>query len=44
MESDAVRVCIAYDPEGYFLEFDTFLDKEENKDIRDSFLEEHQEP
>jgi lactoylglutathione lyase len=44
VESDAVRVCIAYDPEGYFLEFDAFLDTEENKDIIDSFLEGHQEP
>ncbi len=38
LESDAVRVFIAHDPEGYFLEFDDFLDREENQAIRSSFL------
>lgn len=29
-ESGLVRVFVAYDPGGYFLEWDTFLDREEN--------------
>jgi len=38
LESDAVRVFLAYDPEGYYLEFDDFLDQEVNQAIRSSFL------
>ena len=30
-ESGRVRVFVAYDPEGYFLEWDTFLDVEGNE-------------
>ena len=30
-ESGLVTVFVGYDPEGYFLEWDTFLDKEENE-------------
>ncbi len=30
-ESDRVRVFVAYDAEGYFLEWDTFLDVEDNR-------------
>ena len=29
-ESERVRVFVGYDPEGYFLEWDTFLDVEDN--------------
>ena len=29
-ESGRVRVFVAYDPEGYFLEWDTFVEVEEN--------------
>ena len=28
-----VRVFVGYDPEGYFLEFDTFLDTEDNQEL-----------
>ncbi|NNM35190.1 MAG: hypothetical protein HKO53_19095 [Gemmatimonadetes bacterium] len=30
-ESGRVRVFVGYDPEGYFLEWDTFLDVEGNE-------------
>jgi len=32
-ESGRVRVFVGYDPEGYFLEWDTFLDVEGNEDL-----------
>lgn len=32
-ESDLVRVFVGYDPEGKFLEWDTFLDLQENADL-----------
>ncbi len=32
-ESGKVRVFVGYDPEGYFLEWDTFLDQPGNEDI-----------
>jgi predicted enzyme related to lactoylglutathione lyase len=32
-ESDLVRVFVGYDPEGIFLEWDTFLDLQENADL-----------
>lgn len=32
-ESGLVSVFVGYDPEGYFLEWDTFLDKEGNEDL-----------
>jgi hypothetical protein len=32
-EGDFVRTFVGYDPEGYFLEWDTFLDKEGNEDL-----------
>jgi predicted enzyme related to lactoylglutathione lyase len=31
MESERVRVFVGYDPDGYFLEWDTFLDREGNE-------------
>ena len=33
MQESMVRVFVGYDPEGYFLEFDTFLDTEDNKEL-----------
>ena len=32
-ESGHVRVFVGYDPEGYFLEWDTFLDVEGNEEL-----------
>jgi hypothetical protein len=32
-ESGRVRVFVGYDPEGYFLEWDTFLDVEGNEEL-----------
>jgi hypothetical protein len=32
-ERAGARVFIGYDPEGYFVEFDTFLDKKENEQL-----------
>lgn len=32
-ESERVRVFVGYDPEGYFLEWDTFLEVEENETL-----------
>lgn len=32
-ESRLVNVFVGYDPEGYFLERDTFLDKEGNEEL-----------
>ena len=31
MESGLVRTLVGYDPDGYFLEWDTFLDLEGNE-------------
>lgn len=33
LQESMVRVFVGYDPEGYFLEFDTFLDIEENEEL-----------
>jgi len=34
-ESERVRVFVGYDPDGYFLEWDTFLDREGNERLLD---------
>jgi hypothetical protein len=33
-EGDFVRTFVGYDPEGYFLEWDEFLDVEVNRELR----------
>ena len=33
IESDSVRVFVGYDPGGYYLEFDTFLEHERNAEL-----------
>ncbi len=33
LQESMVRVFVGYDPEGYFLEFDTFLDTEANEEL-----------